>query len=480
MEYVGAILGALAFGAPVVENIGKLAQGSRHVIDLADRVIGIFRRRVPQAQQSAAIAAQMTSLVALPPEKQSQFIDRIIENELADKPPEEKAAAKEFVALTIAKIQATFTRPEDPTGQTVPQRFNPLKAVNLAITFPTRLSRFKVGDRPPGAEDYILVEQLAIGGFGEVWKARHEEMQYTFFVFKFCLDPESQQAIFANELETIEIVQSKLKNNPHIVKLISCKLKCDAPWLLYEHIPGGTLLELAASWPAEISARTANAIEQMKILTETLDKCHNGIVWQGKAKQVVHRDMKPENVLIDDDLTLKITDYGISAVQARFALDEVLQATAATNTTPDQILWASTPLYASPQQKSGFDKPHPADDVYSLGVMLYQMIVGDLRRPLHHDYREILERKHASPELLNLIIRSVASERADRYQHAGQMLAALKALPPKLIVEPQPVIVLSEADNAKEHYDIIETKAAGAKIKKPSKPGSTSNAGNIC
>jgi len=266
MEYVGAILGALAFGAPVVENIGKLAQGSRHVIDLADRVIGIFRRRVPQAQQSAAIAAQMTSLVALPPEKQSQFIDRIIENELADKPPEEKAAAKEFVALTIAKIQATFTRPEDPTGQTVPQRFNPLKAVNLAITFPTRLSRFKVGDRPPGAEDYILVEQLAIGGFGEVWKARHEEMQYTFFVFKFCLDPESQQAIFANELETIEIVQSKLKNNPHIVKLISCKLKCDAPWLLYEHIPGGTLLELAASWPAEISARTAIAIEQMKIL----------------------------------------------------------------------------------------------------------------------------------------------------------------------------------------------------------------------
>jgi len=94
--------------------------------------------------------------------------------------------------------------------------------------------------------------------------------------------------------------------------------------------------------------------------------------------------------------------------------------------------------------------------------MLYQMILGNVNRPLNIDYITVLERKHVCRELIDLVSSSIASDRADRYQHAGELAAALKSLPKKLIVEP---VVLNVEDQEKLLYEEIESRVADAKTK---------------
>ena len=66
------------------------------------------------------------------------------------------------------------------------------------------------------------------------------------------------------------------------------------------------------------------------------------------------------------------------------------------------------------------------------------MILGDVSRPLNRDYIFVLESRHVCRELIDLLSRSIASDRSARFQHAGELANALKALPKKLIAEPDP------------------------------------------
>ncbi len=124
--------------------------------------------------------------------------EEIIDVELADKPPEYRRAVTEYVKLIPAQIRSSFSRPEDPTGTTVPARWSATRPEDILPFLPPRPPMFREGDTPPGAEQWALTERLGIGGFGEVWKARGKTMQKTDSAFKFCLDPVSQQRIFEN------------------------------------------------------------------------------------------------------------------------------------------------------------------------------------------------------------------------------------------------------------------------------------------
>ena len=246
---------------------------------------------------------------------------------------------------------------------------------------------FQEGDSPPEANRWILTERLGIGGFGEVWKARSKTMQNSYSAFKFCLDPVSQQRIFENELENVELVKNELIDHPNIVKLIDAYLEGDSPWLQYEYIPGGDLGQLVSTWPNDLAVRAALAVKTIGILADTLGHCHNEL-----SRKVIHRDMKLANVLVGKNGTLKITDFGISDTQARQALEEarMANATGVSCTTPSLVRWANTPMYASPQQRRGEDS-HPADDFHALGVMLYQMLLRDLNLELGGDMWSDLE-----------------------------------------------------------------------------------------
>jgi hypothetical protein len=286
-EFFGAIAAALAVAAPVVENLGKIAQGGRHVLDFAADILGRFRKNVPAAQQQIVIVQALTQAAAMPQVEFDKKVAEIVDLVLIDQPPEQKKAATEYLKLLPARIRTTFMRPEDRTGKTVPAGFTVHRPEDILGFIPPRPPRFKVGDTPPEASLWILTERLGIGGFGEVWKARHYKMQNTFTAFKFCLDPVSQKNILENEMENVELVKNELTDHPNIVKLLNAYLEGDTPWLQYEYIPGGDLGQLVSNWANDVAVRAAMAVEKTTILAETLAHCHNM-----KPRCLIHRDMK--------------------------------------------------------------------------------------------------------------------------------------------------------------------------------------------
>ncbi len=437
-EFFGCVAAALAVAAPVVNNLADILVGGRKIYDFAADILGRFGKKVPPAQQQVVIRATLTQAAAMPALEFEKQMRQVVDAALPGQPTEVRQAITGYITLMPARIRQTFARLDDPTGKTVPPGFTVQRPEDLIPLLPPRLPLFKEGDSPPEAPRWILVERLAIGGFGEVWKARGKSLENTFSAFKFCLDPQLQPS-FVNEVKNIELVKNELVDNPHIVKPTDAYLDGPTPWIQYEFIPGGDLGQLVSTWPADINLRAPMAVEKIGILADTLDHCHNRIVQEGIRKVVIHRDMKPANVLIGRNGTLKITDFGISQTQARQALDEARIATVSgmTASTPEGILWANTPMYASEQQKEG-QKPHPADDVHALGVMLYQMILGNINRPLNKDYIAVLERQHVCRQLIALISQSIASDREYRFQHAGELAEALKRLPKKLIAKPEP------------------------------------------
>ena len=320
--------------------------------------------------------------------------EEIIDVELADKPPEYRKAVTEYVKLIPPRIRASFSRPEDPTGTTAPAKWSATRPEDILPFLPPRPPMFREGDSPPEANRWILTERLGIGGFGEVWKARSKTMQNSYSAFKFCLDPVSQQRIFENELENIELVKNELIDHPNIVKLIDAYLEGDSPWLQYEYIPGGDLGQLVGTWPNELAVRAALAVKNIGILADTLGHCHNEL-----SRKVIHRDMKPANVLVGKNGTLKITDFGISDTQARQALEEARMATASgvSCTTPSlRALGQYAHVCFAPATQRR--RPAPADDVHALGVMLYQMLLGNLNLELGVDMWSDLEEQRSGWE----------------------------------------------------------------------------------
>jgi formylglycine-generating enzyme required for sulfatase activity len=464
LEFVAAVAAAIAMVAPVVKNLGEIAKGGRQMLDFADNILARFARKGDNFKQQEELRVALAQVAAMPQVEFDKKAAEIIDVELADKPPEYRKAVTEYVKLIPPRVRASFSRPEDPTGTTAPARWSATRGEDILPFLPPRPPMFREGDSPPHADRWILSERIGIGGFGEVWKARGRTMQNTDSAFKFCLDPVSQQRILENELENIELVQNELTDHPNIVKLLDAYLEGDTPWLRYQYIPGGDLGQLVATWPNELAVRATLAVQNIGILAETLAHCHNEL-----SRKVIHRDMKPANVLVGKNGTLKITDFGISDTQARQALEEARMAAATgasltsggSLTTPSVIRWASTPLYASPQQRLGED-PHTSDDVHALGVMLYQMLLGNLNLQLGVDMWQDLEEQYICQELLDVLSRSVASRVERRYQNASELAEALARLPKRLIVEP---VVVSVADRELQLYEEIDRRVDDARAK---------------
>jgi F-box protein 11 len=336
----------------------------------------------------------------------------------ADQPPAVQNALVAYLVQVPAILRQSLRRPSDPAGTTVPAGLALRGPEHLLSLLPARLPRFRAGERPAGVGNWELDELLGVGGFAEVWKARHPRLRgIPPVALKFCLDP-SASATLRHEAELLDRVMQQTAH-PGIVPLRQAYLDADPLCLEYEYVPGGDLAGLARDWhPGGPSPAERSRV--LGTLAAIVGHAHR------LSPPVVHRDLKPANVLVrrtPDGFDLRVADFGIGAAVARHALDPSAQTTLTRGALLATSLRGShTPLYASPQQVRG-DAPDPRDDVHALGIIWYQLLTGDLRtgRPSGKGWRRWLAEQGLPPGLVDLLEGCVDDDPAERPADASTL-----------------------------------------------------------
>ncbi len=292
---------------------------------------------------------------------------------------------------------------------------------------------YRVGDKVGG---YEVTGVLGAGGMGEIYEVRN---------------------VISDRVEAMKVLLSDLRSEAELAERFMREIKLQARLrhqniaglhtafeadgqliMIMELVDGETLSELLVRKGLDTDGAVDAALQSLS----ALDYAH--------SEGVVHRDIKPSNIMVTGDGVVKIMDFGI----AKAAKDKSLTRTG-------NLIGSLH--YMSPEQVRGDADVDGRTDVYSLGVVLYEMVTG--RKPFDGNSEFSIMKAHleeapvppdeidssVDPDLSDVILTAMAKDRAERYQRAGAFLADLKevtsglpagdqAAPPKPRPDSKPAI----------------------------------------
>lgn len=267
---------------------------------------------------------------------------------------------------------------------------------------------------------YTIIEKIGRGGMADVYKAYQENLDRYVAVkvmHSFLIDFEEDNFLrrFSREAKTMASL-----NHPHIVRVYDFdSFGPRSHYLVMDYVDGGSLKERLEALAAE--GKRMPLAQNIKIITQIAD----ALVY-AHHRDMVHRDIKPANILLDKNEEPFLTDFGIVKMVGGQTMGYTVTGAL-----------IGTPAYMSPEQALG--KPgDKRSDLYSLGIMLFQMVTGKL--PFDADTPLGVAMKHVSeqvplparfnpdvPQMLQtIILQALAKEPNDRFQSAGEMAAALR------------------------------------------------------
>lgn len=271
----------------------------------------------------------------------------------------------------------------------------------------------KPGQPVPGRPRMLLEQQLGRTLGSEVWLARHPRSGQL-RVFKFALDSDCVAAI-KREATLSRVLRDSLGERPDLVRVTDWNFE-SAPFFL-ECEYGGQAMPAWAATALERLDRAAR-IDLFLQVADVVDAAH--------GVGVLHRDLKPSNILLSaraDGWQVRLTDFGSS----RLLQPEQLAAPDISLlgfTQPDQTAdSAGTLLYLAPELLAGHAST-VRSDLYALGLLLYQLLVGDLQRPLAPGW----EREVGDPLLCEDIALATDTDPARRLATAGELATRLRSL----------------------------------------------------
>jgi serine/threonine-protein kinase len=273
---------------------------------------------------------------------------------------------------------------------------------------------------------YELLEKIGEGGMSEVFKARCNKLN-RFVAVKilkkeFCNNPDIVEK-FKGEATAI----ATLSDN-NIVNILDVGTQDDINYIVMEYVKGKTLKDIIKQ-VGKMNYETAISVALQ--IARALDCAHRN--------KIIHRDVKPQNILVTEDGVMKVTDFGIAK-----------SPTTETITNTSTIMGSAH--YLSPEQAKG-SFIDCRTDLYSLGVVLYEMVTGTLpfqadtavTIALKHLQEEVVPPKNINskiPESLNqLILKSMQKEPIKRYQSAKEMIADLQK------IKDDPNVQIDKEDN---------------------------------
>ena len=255
--------------------------------------------------------------------------------------------------------------------------------------------------------DYRLTRFLGKGSFGDVYLGEHvhDNTLAAIKVLQARLTPEDLKE-FINEVSTTFRLQ-----HPNIVRLLDFGIGADdTPFLAMDYAPKGTLRQRHPKW-TRLPLDTI--VTHIKQIAPALQYAHD--------KRRVHRDVKPDNILLGPNDEVLLSDFGIASVA---------HGTQSLNTQKE----AGSVPYMAPEQLQG--KPRPASDQYALGIIVYEWLCG--KRPFNGAYWEIVSQHlstppppfkkdlKVSPEVEQVVMKALAKDPHQRFESVQAFANALE------------------------------------------------------
>ena len=260
--------------------------------------------------------------------------------------------------------------------------------------------------------DYDVERELGRGGMGIVYLGRHRRLDRGVAIKElppsFAAEPEVRER-FSSEARTLAGLA-----HPHIVPIFDYVEREGLCLIVMEQLPGGTVWDRFTS--AGLTPPTACAV--VMACCAALQHAH--------TKGVLHLDVKPDNLMFDAESAVKVTDFGIA---------RVISGDRTMGTVDGQVL--GTPAYMSPEQARGEDLT-PASDVYATGVMLYELLSGQLPWQGAETASELLSQRlredpiplrevapHVPEPLAEVVMTALSRDVDTRYQRAEDLGVAI-------------------------------------------------------
>jgi hypothetical protein len=311
--------------------------------------------------------------------------------------PEEPIMAADAPFSPAGPDQGACARCGAPVARTPVEDLCPGCLLRAGMTLPDEAERL---ERLLPA--YQILELIGRGGMSTVHRARQRSLDREVAV-KLLPAELAAQPGFVARFEREARALARL-NHPHIVTVHDSGVVEGHCYLVMEYVSGLSLRQLMRQRTLE----PAEALALVPQICDALSYAHeNGIV---------HRDIKPENILLDTRGQVKIADFGLAKLNEPEADGGTLTAT-------HQVM--GTPRYMAPEQMQGAHGVDHRADIYSLGIVFYEMLTGEL--PMGSP-QPPSQRVSVDVQLDQVVLKAMAQSPERRYQHADDVKTAVEGL----------------------------------------------------
>ncbi|MBI3181370.1 MAG: serine/threonine protein kinase [Myxococcales bacterium] len=289
------------------------------------------------------------------------------------------------------ELEPPIAKPPPPLGS------SPL---TLEVSGEGELAETFVAPALPALPGYELIEVLGRGGMGEVWRARQvslgREVAVKLLPQKLARDPEFV-ARFEKEATALAAL-----SHPNIIQIIDRGGAGDHYYFVMEYVEGRSLRDLISSGRPP----PQDALGVVAQICRAIDYAHE--------KHIIHRDLKPENILLDERGHVKVADFGLAGIRGPQSKLELTATSVAMGTVN----------YMAPEQRKDAKHVDGRADLYSLGVILYELLAGEV--PIGR-FKLPSEKVPGLDSRLDAIVaRALEADPEARYQRASEIGAALE------------------------------------------------------
>ena len=278
---------------------------------------------------------------------------------------------------------------------------------------------------------YVVEGPVGRGGMGVVYRGRHEKLPRVVAIKS--INPRGTHDLrrLRHRFEREAYVQAQL-DHPGIVKIYDYIVSEQTYFIVMEYVEGRSLAECIAEYPAGLPIE--RALDLFEQILDAISYAHTFVYRDedGQTRRgIVHRDLKPPNIMVTPDDRIKITDFGI------------VKLVGAEKTDTSKIAYGS-PRYVSPEQAAG-EQLDQRSDIYSLGVILYEMLTGEPPFGGRAEEKDALPRTailrahrdeqprppselnpNISPAIERVVLRALEKKPERRFNTAADFLRALR------------------------------------------------------